>query len=188
MNDSERQLATDQLAASRERVLGVTAGLNEEQWTFRPGEDRWSIAQCLEHVIRVESRMLGVIEAKVQESAPGDPSAEVRAKDSAVFAAVPDRAQRRQAPEPVRPTGQWADALTLLAEFEATRGRSLKFAAETEADLRRYFHKHGGFGDLDCYQWLILLGLHSERHARQMEEVKADANFPKAQTRATEAV
>lgn len=188
MNDSERQVVKDGLAASRERVLGVTAGLSEEQWTFRPGADRWSIAECLEHVIRVESRMLGVIEAKVRDNAPGEPSAEIRAKDGPVFAAVPDRSQRRQAPEPVRPTGQWTDPRKLAAEFEATRARTAAFAAETPADLRRYFHTHGGFGDLDCYQWLVLLGLHSERHARQMEEIKADAKFPQTQARATEAV
>lgn len=184
MNDSERQLAKDRLAASRERVLGITRGLSDEQWTFRPGEDRWSIAECLEHVVRVESRILGVIEAKVQEPAPGAP-AEVREKDASVFAAVPDRKNRRQAPEAARPTGQLAAAGELPDAFEKVRQRTSKFTDETQADLRNYTHPHGGFGELDCYQWLVLLGLHSERHARQMEEIKADANFPQPQAHAT---
>ena len=35
------------------------------------------------------------------------------------------------------------------------------------------------FGTLDGYQWLLLLSTHSERHTAQIEEVKADPNFPK---------
>jgi len=31
---------------------------------------------------------------------------------------------------------------------------------------------------MECYQWLLFLGLHCERHVRQLEEVKADPGFP----------
>ena len=31
---------------------------------------------------------------------------------------------------------------------------------------------------LDAYQWLLFISAHSERHTKQILEVKADPNFP----------
>jgi hypothetical protein len=33
---------------------------------------------------------------------------------------------------------------------------------------------------LDPYQWLLFIAAHSERHTKQMLEVKADPGFPKS--------
>jgi hypothetical protein len=55
----------------------------------------------------------------------------------------------------------------------------MSFAEATEADLRSHFFPHPFLGDLDCYQWLLFLGLHCERHVRQLEEVKEDPRFPR---------
>jgi hypothetical protein len=177
MEDHERQLVVDQLTASRDRLLELADGLTIEEWTFRPAEGRWSIGECLEHVMRVESRMLGVIENKLRESPTGPAS--TRVDDAWIAKAVLDRTARRQAPEAVRPTGQWPDANELVAEFRKTRRRTTDFAATTQSDLRRYFQPHMALGELDCYQWLLLLSLHGARHAQQMEEIKAAAGFPR---------
>jgi len=32
---------------------------------------------------------------------------------------------------------------------------------------------------LDGYEWLLFIGAHSERHTKQMLEVKASPDFPK---------
>jgi hypothetical protein len=123
--------------------------------------------------------VMGFIGQKL-EGPPAEVPASVREKDASLMKAVPDRTERRQAPETARPEGKCTDGGQLLAEFLETRTKSAQFAAETRADLRSYTHPHGAFGDLDCYQWLLLLGLHAERHARQIEEIKADAGFPVA--------
>jgi hypothetical protein len=180
MEEHERQLVLDQLAASQARLLELVDGLTADQWTFRPAVGRWSIGECVEHVMRVEDRVLGIIAKKLAESTPEpekrDPA---HAKDAVVAQGVPDRTTRREAPEPVLPTGQWPDPAELLAEFRKTRQRTAEFAATTQSDLRSYFHPHGGFGDLDCYQWLLVLSLHGSRHAQQIEEIRAASGFPR---------
>ncbi len=178
MNAQERQLAAHHLAASRERLLGLVEGLSAEQWVFHPAEGRWSIGDCLEHVTRVENRVIALIAGKLQGPAQEEIPASVRDKDAMLLEMVPDRTERREAPPQARPEGQWPDAAHLVAEFRETRSRSARFADETRAELRSYTQAHGAFGELDCYQWLLLLGLHGERHARQIEEIKADAGFP----------
>jgi hypothetical protein len=35
-------------------------------------------------------------------------------------------------------------------------------------------------GKLDGYEFLLFTGAHSERHTKQMLEVRADPNFPKS--------
>jgi hypothetical protein len=32
---------------------------------------------------------------------------------------------------------------------------------------------------LDAYEWVLFIAAHSERHTKQIHEVKADPNFPK---------
>lgn len=179
MNEQERQAAADHLAASEKRLSGLVDGLTAEQWSFHSDEGRWSIAECLEHVLRVENRILGLIGKKL-EGPPDSARAHAPEKDAAIAKIVPDRTSRREAPEPARPIGQWPDTRELLAEFRKTRARTAQFVAETDGDLRSYSLPHPAFGDLDCYQWLLMLGLHGERHARQIEEIKADPGYPRA--------
>lgn len=178
MNHQERQSAVTHLAANRERMLRLLAGLSEAQWRFHPGEGRWSIGDCVEHVARVENRFLAMIQKKIAEEPGVAPSHATREKDSLLMSLGPDRTNRRQAPEPARPMGQWTASSELVAEFENARARSARFVAETSADLRAWTNAHPFFGELDCYQWVLLMGLHAERHARQIEEIKADAAFP----------
>jgi len=77
------------------------------------------------------------------------------------------------------PMGRWPHD-QLVREFEAARKRTSEFAATTSADLRQAAFPHPMFGPLDCYQWLLLIAAHGERHRAQAEEVMADANFPRS--------
>lgn len=181
MHMRERQAALDQLRASDERLTGLVEKLAPAQWTFHPGEGRWSIADCIEHVTAVESRVLSTIRKRIEGPAD-DPekSAMTLNKDDLVRRAIPDRTNRLEAPEPVRPTGQWHEISELLAHYRATRARTIAFVEETAADLRRHSWRHIALGELDCYQWVLMLGHHGDRHAEQIEEIRRHQEFPEA--------
>jgi uncharacterized damage-inducible protein DinB len=184
MEEHERQLVLDQLTASRERLLELVHELTAEQWAFHPAEGRWSIGECLEHVVRVENRVFGLIGKKLSEG-PSEPEKQKPAqdrneRDALVAKAVLDRTVGREAPEAARPTGQWPDSNELLAEFRKTRQRTTEFAATTQGDLRSYFYPHMALGELDCYQWLVVLSLHGARHAQQIEEIRGAPGFPRS--------
>lgn len=155
-------------------------GLSAGQRAFQPAEDRWSVAGNVEHIILVESFVFQTMQKALKAPPePAEKQLEVRAKDPIVIERVPARTRRVMGPEMVHPKNRWPDFDELLRQFEATRQRSVTFATTTETDLRSHFFPHPFLGDLDCYQWLLFLGLHCERHVRQLEEVKADAGFPK---------
>ena len=182
MQDHERQVVIDHLVTSQDRILRAVDGLTPAQWAFRPAGDRWSIADCLEHVIRVENRIYALIGEALTKEMPQPekhlPADELRDKDARVAKGVIDRSVARQAPDAVRPTGEWQGSESLIAGFLEARGRSREFAAATQGDLRSYFRPHGAFGEIDCYQWLLVLSLHGARHAEQMEEIRRAPGFP----------
>jgi uncharacterized damage-inducible protein DinB len=155
----------------------AVSGLTAEQWTFKPAPDRWSIAECAEHVAASEEFISGI--AKKAQAAPDKKTADQKQRDQVILSRVPDRTNRVQAPEPLRPTNRWTSRDTLIADFKKARDANIAFIRDTQDDLRLRFARHPVFQDLDAYQWYLFLSAHSERHILQIKEVMGDLKFPK---------
>ncbi len=179
MTAEERAFALQQLQMTRENFLKSIAGLSEKQWTFKPGPDRWSVAEVAEHITVAESMIFGLVQKMMQSPAAPEKREQVKGKDQIILQKMVDRSHKAQAPETMRPTGRWATEVELTKAFEATRKVTMDYVKTTNDDLRDHFFDHPVFGTLDGYQWLLLLSAHSARHTEQIEEVKADPNFPK---------
>jgi uncharacterized damage-inducible protein DinB len=151
------------------------SGFSPAQLQYKPAPGRWSVAECLEHIIVVEGIILGNLEKNLQRAADSTSPA---MGDDDLVRRVAGRANRVKGPERLMPTGRWPHD-KLLSEFEAVRERSAEFAASTQAELRQHTFPHPIIGPCDCYQWLLFIGAHSERHRAQAEEVMADAGFPR---------
>jgi hypothetical protein len=176
----EREVALKSLEATRDAFLQSIAGLSEKQWRFKPGPDRWSVAEVSEHIAVSESALFSMVRDKIMTS-PADPSkrAEVAGKDEIVLQRVPDRSHKAQAPEFLKPTNRWATREETTKAFEDSRKATMDYVRTTNDDLRDHFGPHPLLGPLDAYQWILLISAHSERHTKQIAEVKADPNFPK---------
>jgi hypothetical protein len=179
MQTHERQLLLDQLAASEARLLELLDGLTPEQWNFRETPERWSIAENVEHLILFENFITGRIAEAIGKSAEPDKKTQAAAKDPLVLGIAEARHVKFNAREVVRPTGKWAKGSELIIELRKARARTSAFATETQAELRDHFFPHIAFGDLDCYQWLVVLGQHTGRHALQIAQIKADPAYPR---------
>jgi uncharacterized damage-inducible protein DinB len=176
--DKERALAY--LESTKNGVLEAIKGLSDAQWNFKAGPDRWSIAQVMEHLAAAEDLLLGMTKEKVMTAPAGPPRepAEVKKIDDEVLARVPDRTHKAEAPEPLRPTNRFGspvDAEKHFLEGRATTEEYLK----TTPGLRAHYIDSPMGAKLDGYEWVLLIAAHSERHTKQMLEVKADPNFPK---------
>jgi len=178
METQERQWVLDQFHSSEAHLLELVKGLTPAQWSFREVPDRWSIAEIIEHVISVESRLTRAIQKMLQSPADPYKRPATPVQDSVLQARGTDRDTKLNAPEQVRPAGKWPDTSELMTEFRKTRAATVAFVAETSAQLRNHFIPHMAFGELDLYQWLIVLSKHGERHALQIEEIKANPAWP----------
>jgi hypothetical protein len=150
-------------------------GLVEAQLHFKPEPDRWSIADCVEHLAKAEDLMFALIEkgAANPDGVELDP-----AKYDLFTAAVIDRSRKVAAPEGVRPHGRFASTQEAIAHFDKSRERAIAYARDCQHDLRSLFTNHPVLGEIDCYRSLLLLALHPARHAAQMEEIKQHPKFP----------
>jgi hypothetical protein len=180
LSPEERAAALTSLQATHDAFLKSIAGLSEKQWRFKPVPDRWSVAEVAEHIAVSESAIFGLVQTKFMTS-PADPAkrAEVAGKDQIIMERVPDRSHKAQAPEFLKPTNRWATEAELTKAFEDSRKATMDYIRTTNDDLRDHFGPHPVLGTLDAYQWILLISAHSERHTKQIEEVKADPNFPK---------
>ena len=176
MTPAERERAINALHESRERLLATVQRLSPSQLAYKPAADRWSVAECVEHIIVVEDSILGAIQKTAQQ--PAD-SPQTALEDDELLAKVVDRSERMKAPERLTPAKRWPYH-ELCREFESVRKRTSEFAATTDAKLRESAFPHPRLGPLDCYQWLLLIAAHGERHRAQAEEVMATAEFPRA--------
>jgi hypothetical protein len=180
LTPEEREAAVKSLQSTHDAFLQSIAGLSEKQWRFKPAPDRWSVAEVSEHIAVSESTIFGLVQDKVMAS-PADPSkrAEVAGKDEIILTKVPDRSHKVQAPEILKPTNRWATREETTKAFEDSRKATMDYVRTTSDDLRDHFFPHPLLGPMDAYQWILLISAHSERHTKQIEEVKADPNFPK---------
>ncbi|MGA9641619.1 MAG: DinB family protein [Terriglobales bacterium] len=180
LTPEERAAALKSLQATRDAFLQSISGLSEKQWKFKPAPDRWSIAEVSEHIAVSESMIFGFVQGKFVAGPPTpEKRAEVKFTDDQILTRVPDRSHKAQAPEFLQPTGRFANREQVTKAFEDARAKTMDYVKTTQDDLRDHFGPHPAFGTLDAYQWILLISAHSERHTKQIEEVKADPNFPK---------
>ncbi|MCA1589725.1 MAG: DinB family protein [Acidobacteria bacterium] len=179
LTKDERKVAIEHLKRTEKEFLKSIAGLSEAQWKFKPSADKWSVAEVAEHIGISETTIFELVRKVMQSPAAPEKIIEVKGKDERVIRMIPDRSSKFQAPEMLRPVGRWATREALTKDFKTNRSNTIKYAAGTTENMRVHFLPHPVMKELDAYQWILLLSAHAERHTKQIEEVKADPNFPK---------
>jgi len=169
MSPAERTEIVEVLERSKEEFQAAAGGVSESLAKTRPGENRWSVLECVEHVATVEDIFLKRLAGGEYTDAPP----EDKAKEAALAARIVDRSTRRQAPETVSPRGRFASLAEGLEQFNGARGRTLQFARERAADLHRLASAHPVFGPLNGVEALIVIAAHARRHADQIREIRA---------------
>jgi len=177
VTQAEKDRALQYLESTKKGVLDATKGLSEAQWNFKPAPDRWSVAQVMEHIAAAEDFIRGMVKEKVMTAPAGDATRDVKKTDEAVLMMVPDRSHKAQAPEPLVPTNRFGSPEASIKHFVETRAETEEFL-KTTTGLRDHV-ADSPLGKLDGYEFILFIAAHSERHTKQINEVKADPNFPK---------
>ena len=179
MTAQERDLLIDILVSSQQRLIAATVGLTADQWKFDPGADRWSIAQCAEHLALSENALRGVVRGQLLEAtAKPEAAGAARGRDGIVVGAMRDRSHKLKTFDFLEPRTVSSSPAVFVADFLNRRAATLQFVRETNDCLHHHFAPLGALGDLDGYQWLLLLASHTERHVAQMDEVKTHPGYP----------
>lgn len=176
----ERQAAVNYLKQTQKMFLDSVKGLSDEQLKWKAAPDRWSVFEVSEHITLAESFLFDLINGQVMKS-PADATKSTAVTMEQVLRAVPDRSQKFQAPEPIRPDkSPWTTMADTVSAFKQRRATTLAFMEKGNDDMREHFLMNPAFNaELDAYLWIAFLSAHTERHVKQILEVKANPDFPK---------
>ncbi|HXM95780.1 MAG TPA: DinB family protein [Candidatus Dormibacteraeota bacterium] len=177
LSTADKDRGLQYLETTKKNILDATKGLSVAQWNFKPGPDRWSVAEVMEHIAAAEDFIRGMVQEQTMK-APALPGRDLKKTDDAVLMMIPDRSKKAQAPEPLKPTNRFGSPEGSVKHFIESRAQTEDFLKNTP-DLREHVSDSPLGMKLDAYEWILFIGAHSERHLKQLQEVKADPNFPK---------
>ncbi|MBO0860675.1 MAG: DinB family protein [Chloracidobacterium sp.] len=180
MTAEDRAKVIKLLNDSHKQTLDLMEGLSEEQLKFKAAPEKWSVLEVAEHISLAEGLLFNSVEGAL--AAKENPEWETKTKGKTEFLerVMVNRDRKATAPESIVPSGKLTRD-EVIAKLNESRAKTLKFAEETKLPLKSHTFDHPFpvFGTLNAYQWLIYIPLHNIRHNKQIEEVKADPNFPK---------
>jgi transposase len=147
-----------------------------EMRDVKPGPDRWSVAEVLEHLSLVEAGIAKLIAKRGADARAAGLEAETETRTvlyTLDSARVLDRRDPMTAPDRVKPLGQldadaaWAALVKAQAEV-----REAVIGVDGLA-LGKITYPHRILGPLDLYQWITFTATHEMRHIAQIREIAA---------------
>lgn len=172
MTDGERQRLVSHLEMTESWLVSELAGLSDAQLQFRMSPDSWSIADVVEHLSIAEPQYWKQLQDSLKPPAAGYKS---ESTDAAILWYGIDRTNRTRTGE-ARVPHQKATPKETLASFRRLRAEMLQAAKGSQEDMRG---RKLLDGNMDVYQWFLMISTHSQRHILQIREVKGHAGYPK---------
>src|SRR6266508_2920326 len=116
MTRVERAEIIDLLNKTEKEFLQAVESLTDQQWAFKAAPERWSIAECAEHIVLSEALMFDLATKSV--AGPADEKWEATLnKTNMLRRALPDRSTKVDAPAAIKPQRAMTRA-ELMARFK----------------------------------------------------------------------
>ena len=173
MKAGDRQRLLAHLEMTESWLVSELSGLSPAQLTFRMTPDSWSIAEVTEHLAIAEPQYWQKVQDSMKQPATTE---KLEATDAGILWYGIDRTNRQKTGEARVPHGTYKTAADALAAFRKLRSTMRDYAQSTSDDLRSRKLLEG---NMDVYQWFLMISTHSQRHILQIREVKAHAGYPK---------
>jgi DinB superfamily len=173
MKKDERQRLLAHLEMTEAWLQSEVQGLSDAQLRFRMSPQSWTIVDVVEHLAIAEPQYW----QRVHDSMKQPPNTEkLEATDAGILWYGIDRTVRTTTGEARVPTGQVTGLADPLNRFLKLRATMKEYAKTTDADLRSRKLLEG---NMNVYQWFLMISTHSQRHILQIREIKSNPNYPK---------
>jgi DinB superfamily len=177
MSEAERTEVIELLLKSEQEMLQAIDGLTDQQWTFKPAPERWSVAEVVEHIVLADALLFDTA-VKALDGQLDEAWNTTLAKTEVLRKALPNRSRRVDAPAAIKPQQAMTRA-ALVSRFKEQRAKALAFVRATDKPLKAHTAPNPFFGSLNAHQWLLYIPLHHVRHNQQIAEVKASSGYPR---------
>jgi DinB family protein len=177
MKDGDRQRLLAHLDMTENWLVSELDGLTNDQLKFHMSPESWNIMEVVEHLAIAEPQYW----EQVKESMRQPPSGKrPEASDAGILWYGIDRTNRSKTGEARVPKGKWQNVGESLAEFRKLRRTIRDYAANTRQDPRSRMLLEG---NMDVYQWLLMISSHAQRHILQIREIKSHSGYPRPAAR-----
>jgi hypothetical protein len=149
----------------------MTAGDRQRLIAHLEMTESWLVSEVIEHLEIAEPQYWQRVLDSMKQPANTE---KLTATDAGILWYGIDRTNRNKTGEARVPKGK-NDAAGSLAAFRKLRGTMMEYAKGTQEDLRSRKLLEG---NMDVYQWFLMISTHSQRHILQIREIKAHAGFP----------
>ena len=171
-----------QFNSAREEFRNLVEGLNDEQFNWRPAENAWSMAECIDHLVMIGTIMGRNIDEALEKAEARGLKSDGPFKYGAIgnwfvrAVSGSDEGRRRKfkAPATYTPTSNHTIS-RLDAAFNEVQDRFVERVERSNGvDLARVKMPSpiSRFIRLSLGQWLALLAGHQERHLLQAKDVR----------------
>jgi uncharacterized damage-inducible protein DinB len=179
ISKKERKSVINLMKDSKNDVLQAVKGLSEAQLNYKTAPDHWSVKECTYHIAISEKNLWDLLEGTMKVSANAEKRSEIKMTDDQFIKMIEDRSTKVKTMAPFEPQNTpYKSVDEALDDFKSRRADHIKYLKSTTEDLRNHVVQMP-FGWIDCYQLGLMIAAHSNRHTQQINEVKADAGFPK---------
>jgi hypothetical protein len=179
LTEKERTDAIALLTKTEQGVFNSLLGMSEAQLNFKPAPDRWSISDCVKHIAVTEINLWKMVDGSLKQAANPEKRADIKVTDEQVVQMVESREKKVKTFPPLEPQNTSYKSLAdAMSSFFDSRAKIIEFVKTTNDDMRDHVLTLQP-GSFDSYQMVLFIAAHSYRHTQQIEEVKADPNFPK---------
>ncbi len=179
VSKKEKKSAAKFLKQTQKDVLASVKGLSGAQLTFKSAADKWSVEDCIKHIAATEAGLWQLTENTLKAAPNPEKRSEIKMSDDDVKKNIEDRSRKVKTFAPFEPQNTGFKTLEeAINSFKENRDKLIEYVKHTDADLRSHVAALP-VGSFDCYQMILFIGAHSQRHLKQINEVKADPAFPK---------
>lgn len=179
LSHKERKNAMTLMKDTKAIALKSIKGLSERQLNYKTAPDHWSIKECIYHIAISEKNLWNMLEESLKEPSNSEKRVEIKLTDDQLVKMIEDPGADLKTTEIFEPKSIVYKTMNdALNTFKAKRTDHIKYVKTTTEDLRNHIIQMP-IGWIDCYQLCLMMASYSNRYTQQIEEVKADPNFPK---------
>jgi len=176
MTNQDREHLLVHFEMTTQMVAEQVHGLSPAQLEYKASPDRWSIREVVSHLAVAEPDYWRDIQ-KALKAAPDMKGKKSAATDADILWYGIDRVVHTKTGGGHEKVDTYKDLGEALGKFQALRATMIDYIKTTQDDMRA--HSFGDREVIDCWQWMLEISTHAERHIQQIREIKNDPNFPK---------
>jgi hypothetical protein len=176
MTEDDREHLLVHFEMTTQMLAEQVRGLSPAQLEYKASPDRWSIRQVVSHLAVAEPDYWHEIKEALK-AAPDMKDKKSTATDADILWYGIDRVVHTKTGGGHEKVDTYRDLGEALGKFQALRATMIDYIKTTNDDMRA--HSFGNREPIDCWQWMLEISTHAERHIQQIREIKNDPDFPK---------